>query len=196
LNSIFAGSGCTCSSSASEYSAHDPLTVRPVYTRSFGFTFLTPSPTASTTPAPSDPGVYGIGGFTAVFAAWTVVLLSGTVGYFRWSRILTGRATIREWRPDEDQGTDWYRRAMRVHANCLENLPLYTAVVLALLVAKASSPWLDVLAVILLVSRIAQSTLHIGPKQTELVAGARFGCYAIQVVCMIIMGVWAAVVVS
>ena len=82
-----------------------------------------------------------------LFAAWTVVLLSGTVGYFRWSRILTGRATIREWRPDEDQGTDWYRRAMRAHANFLENLPLYTAVVIALLVAKASSPWLDALEV-------------------------------------------------
>jgi uncharacterized MAPEG superfamily protein len=131
-----------------------------------------------------------------LFAAWTVVLLSGTVGYFRWSRIFTGRATIREWRPDEDQGTDWYKRAMRAHANCLENLPLYTAVVIALLVTKASSPWLDVLAVVLLAARIAQSSLHIGPKQTEFVAGARFACYAIQVVCMIIMGVWAAVVAS
>lgn len=83
--------------------------------------------------------------------------------------------------------------AMRAHANCVENLPLYTAVVIALLVTKASSPWLDVLAVILLAARIAQSTLHIGPKQTELVAGARFGCYAVQIVCMIIMGAWAAV---
>jgi hypothetical protein len=55
---------------------------------------------------------------------------------------------------------------------------------------------LDVLAVILLAARIAQSTLHIGPNQTELVAGARFGCYAIQVVCMIIMGAWAAVAAS
>jgi hypothetical protein len=26
-----------------------------------------------------------------------------------------------------------------------------------------------------------------------LVAGARFSCYAIQVVCMLIMGAWAAV---
>jgi uncharacterized MAPEG superfamily protein len=103
-----------------------------------------------------------------LFAAWTVVLLAGTVGYFRWSRILAGRATIREWRPDEDQGTDWYRRAMRAHANCLENLPLYTVVVIALLVAKASSPWLDVLAVVLLVARIAQSTLHIGPNLSRL----------------------------
>jgi uncharacterized MAPEG superfamily protein len=78
---------------------------------------------------------------------------------------------------------------MRAHANCLENLPIYTAVVIALLVTGASSRWLDVLAIVLLIARIARSTLHIGPKQTEMVAGARFGCYAIQIVCMIIMGV-------
>jgi hypothetical protein len=47
-------------------------------------------------------------------------------------------------------------------------LPLYTVVVIALLVAKASSPWLDVLAVVLLVARIAQSTLHIGPNLSRL----------------------------
>ena len=48
-----------------------------------------------------------------LFAAWTLLLLFATIGYFRWSRILTGRATMREWRPDEIQGTDWYRRALR-----------------------------------------------------------------------------------
>jgi uncharacterized MAPEG superfamily protein len=129
-----------------------------------------------------------------LFAAWTLLLLTGTIGYFRWSRILTGRATIREWRPDEVQGTDWYKRAMRAHANCVENLPIYTAVVIALLVTGASSPWLDLLAIILLIARIAQSTLHIGPTQTEMVACARFNCYAVQIVCMIIMGAWAAAV--
>ena len=97
-----------------------------------------------------------------LFAAWTLLLLLVTIGYFRWSRILTGRATMREWRPDEVQGTDWYRRAMRAHANCLENLPIYTAVVIALLVTGASSRWLDMLAIVLLIARIAQSTLHIG----------------------------------
>ena len=110
-----------------------------------------------------------------LFAAWTLLLLFLTVGYFRWSRILTGRATIREWRPDQDQGTDWYRRAMRAHANCLENLPIYTVVVIALLVTKAKSPWLDGLAIILLLARITQSLLHIGPTQTELVAGGGEG---------------------
>jgi uncharacterized MAPEG superfamily protein len=129
-----------------------------------------------------------------LFAAWTLLLLFLTIGYFRWSRILTGRATMREWRPDEVQGTDWYRRAMRAHANCLENLPIYTAVVIALLVTGASSRWLDMLAIVLLIARIAQSTLHIGLEQTEMVTGARFGCFAIQIVSMIIMGAWAAVV--
>jgi uncharacterized MAPEG superfamily protein len=76
---------------------------------------------------------------------------------------------MREWRPDEIQGTDWYRRALRAHANCLENLPIYTAVVIALLVTGASSRWLDVLAIVLLIARIAQSTLHIGLEQTEMI---------------------------
>jgi hypothetical protein len=52
------------------------------------------------------------------------------------------------------------------------------------------------LAIILLIARIAQSVLHIGPSQTELVAGARFGFYAIQIACMIIMGSWAAAIVN
>jgi uncharacterized MAPEG superfamily protein len=129
-----------------------------------------------------------------LFSAWTLLLLFLTVGYFRWSRILTGRATMREWRPDEDQGTDWYRRAIRAHANCLENLPIYTAVVVALLVTEAKSSWLDGLAIVLLVARITQSLLHIGPMQTEVVAGARFGFYALQIVCLIIMASWAAAV--
>ena len=129
-----------------------------------------------------------------LFAAWTFLLLFATIGFFRWIRILTGRATIREWRPDEDQGTDWYRRAMRAHANCLENLPIYTVVVIALLVTSAESPWLDGVAIILLIARIVQSLLHIGLQQTELVAAARFGFYAIQIVCMVIMGSWAAAV--
>lgn len=114
-----------------------------------------------------------------LFAAWTLLLLFMTIGYYRWSRILTGRATIREWRPDEEQGTDWYRRAMRAHANCLENLPIYTVVVLALSATRAQSPWLDVLAIVLLLARVVQSALHIGPKQTEVVAGVRFSFYAI-----------------
>ncbi len=66
--------------------------------------------------------------------------------------------------------------------------------VLALLVTGAESPWLDGLAVVLLIARFAQSLVHVGLEQTELVAAMRFGFYAVQIVCMIIMGWWAAAV--
>src|ERR1700732_5544631 len=57
-------------------------------------------------------------------AAWTLLILFATVGIYRWSRILTGRTAIATWRADEQQGSEWYRRAMRAHINCLENLPI------------------------------------------------------------------------
>lgn len=37
------------------------------------------------------------------FAGWTLLILFSTIGVYRWRRILTGRATVREWRADEDQ---------------------------------------------------------------------------------------------
>jgi MAPEG family len=81
------------------------------------------------------------------FAAWTLLILVATVGVYRWSRILTGRTAIATWRADEQQGSEWYRRAMRAHMNCLENLPIYTAIVVALLAARVTSPILDGLAI-------------------------------------------------
>ena len=65
------------------------------------------------------------------FATWTVLLLLTTVGVYRWSRILTGRAPIREFRADRVEGEEWYKRAMRAHANCVENLPVFGAIVFA-----------------------------------------------------------------
>ena len=64
------------------------------------------------------------------FATWTVLLLLATVGVYRWSRILTGRMPIRSFRADQIEGADWYIRAMRAHANCVENLPVFGAIVL------------------------------------------------------------------
>jgi hypothetical protein len=34
------------------------------------------------------------------FAAWTLLTLFASIGVYRWSRILTGRAVIAEWRAD------------------------------------------------------------------------------------------------
>ena len=53
------------------------------------------------------------------FAVWTLLVLFGTVGVYRWSRILTGRVRISDWQANQPQGSDWYRRAMRAHMNCV-----------------------------------------------------------------------------
>src|SRR5262245_42499234 len=66
------------------------------------------------------------------FAAWTVLLLIATVGTYRWGRILTGTAHIASFRADQIEGAGWYQRGTRAHANCIENLPVFAAIVLAL----------------------------------------------------------------
>jgi uncharacterized MAPEG superfamily protein len=123
------------------------------------------------------------------FAAWTVLTLLTTIGWYRWSRILTGRAEIKDFRADEPQGSDWYRRAMRAHANCLENLSLYTAVVVAMMATGIRSVALDRLAIVLLAARVCQTIVHISLKPTNFAAIVRFVFFFIQLMCMVAMGV-------
>jgi uncharacterized membrane protein YecN with MAPEG domain len=127
------------------------------------------------------------------FAAWTLLILIATVGVYRWSRILTRRTAIGFWRADEPQGDDWYRRAMRAHMNCVENLPVYAALVVCLLAAKAAGFALDALAIVVLAARICQSLVHILLEQTDLVAGVRFTFYFLQVLAMFAMGALLAI---
>jgi uncharacterized MAPEG superfamily protein len=127
------------------------------------------------------------------FAAWTVLTLLGTVGWYRWSRILSGRAEIKEFRADELHGSDWYRRAMRAHANCLENLPIYTAIVVVIVATGVHSRTLDVLAVVLLVARIFQTIVHVALEPTNFATSLRFTFFAVQLISMIGMGLVVAV---
>ena len=115
------------------------------------------------------------------FAAWTVLLLLATVGVYRWSRILTGRVPIRNFRADQIEGADWYKRAMRAHANCLENLPVFGAIVFALHVGNVSGVLVNTLSVAVLVARILQSLVHVCFDQTNAVSSVRFGFFAVQI---------------
>ena len=116
------------------------------------------------------------------FAAWTVLLLLATVGVYRWSRILTGRVAIRNFRADQVEGADWYLRAMRAHANCVENLPVFGAIVLGLYVGRVAGAFVNALAVTVLVARILQSLVHVCFVQTNAVASVRFGFFFVQIV--------------
>lgn len=114
------------------------------------------------------------------FATWTVLLLLFTIGVYRWSRILTGRVPIRDFRADQVEGEDWYRRSMRAHANCIENLPVFGAIVLALYVSGLRGSTVDYLSIGVLVARVVQSLVHVCFVQTNTAVAVRFSFFSIQ----------------
>lgn len=130
------------------------------------------------------------------FAAWTVLSLCASVGVYRWSRILTGRSDIHEFPADKPEGSDLYRRSMRAHANCVENLPLYTAVVVIIVVSGVDSIVLDRLSILLLAARIIQTSVHIAFEQTSKVVWIRFSMFATQITCMVWMGIYLVLQIS
>ena len=127
------------------------------------------------------------------FAAWTLLTLFGSVGVYRWSCILTGRASIAEWRADLPQGSEWYQRAMRAHMNCVENLPVYAAIVVALVATRVQSLAIDGLAVAMLAARIGQTVTHIVMPPTDAATTLRFALFFLQASCIIAIGVIIAV---
>lgn len=116
------------------------------------------------------------------FASWTFLLMTATVGVYRWTRILTGRASVSGFPSDLVEGEDWYRRSMRAHANCVENLPVFGAIVLALYVAGVGGRAVDVLSVFVLVSRVVQSLVHVSHVQTDGFVAVRFSLLSVQLV--------------
>ncbi len=117
------------------------------------------------------------------FAAWTLLLLLTTVGAYRLSRVFLGRAGMSEFPADPVEGQDWYRRAMRAHANCLENLPVFAVLVYALRAFSIADPVADALCVLILAARIPQSLVHVCFEQTDRVVSVRFALFFVQFAC-------------
>jgi uncharacterized MAPEG superfamily protein len=101
-------------------------------------------------------------GITALllFAAWTLALMFIYSGY-RVVLVLTMKSRADAWgraRPDTDP--PFIQRAHHAHLNCVENLPVFAAIVLAAhFLGKA--PVVDAVAVWVLVLRLAQSLTHL-----------------------------------
>jgi uncharacterized MAPEG superfamily protein len=126
------------------------------------------------------------------FAAWTIFTLLAGVGVYRWSRIFTGRTEMKDFRADGSEGTDFYARATRAHANCVENLPVYAAIVLASHAAGLDDTTLDVLACTILGARVLQTLVHLSTVQTNTIVGVRFALFFVQLAAMLWMGVHVA----
>ena len=123
------------------------------------------------------------------FALWTLLILFTTVGWYRWSRILTGRQAISTFTAENVQGSDLYKRAMRAHANCIENLPVFAVIVLISEVSELSSPMFQTLAPCVLGARVLHSLVHVSFTQTNGVVAVRFAFYFAQIVILIAMAV-------
>jgi uncharacterized MAPEG superfamily protein len=119
------------------------------------------------------------------FATWTALLLLFTVGVYRWGRILSGSVQIRNFPADASGGEDWYRRATRAHANCIENLPVFGVIVFGLYLANVGGTLVDTLAVTVLIARICQSLVHVCFVHTNTVASVRFTFFFVQFVCFL-----------
>jgi len=114
------------------------------------------------------------------FAAWTLVLLITTVGAYRLSRVFRGRAGMGEFPADRVEGQDWYKRSMRAHANCVENLPVFAVLVYALRACGIVEPAVDLLCAVILAARIPQSLVHVCFAQTDRVVSVRFAFFSVQ----------------
>lgn len=121
------------------------------------------------------------------FAAWTLLTLALTVGSYRWGRILTRRAGFRDFGEYQIEGPAWYRRGMRAHANCVENLPIFAAIVVVVFAADLHSLTLDVLSLIVIGARIPHTLVHVSFEQTETVVRLRSLLYNTQFLAMAAM---------
>ena len=118
-----------------------------------------------------------------LFAVWTIVLLVLTVGIYRWGSVFAGKAQLTDFRADDVRGSDFYKRAMRAHANCVENLPIFIAVVFAAYVMNAMSDTVRLMSIIVVVARVLQSLVHVSLDQTNKVTLVRFCFFFAQIIC-------------
>lgn len=121
------------------------------------------------------------------FACWTLLVLLTGVGIYRWSLIFSGRAALVSFPGDTPHGSLAYRRAVRAHANCVENLPVFAAIVLTASVAHITPASMGMLAMATLIARVCQSCTHMLLPETNVTIGLRFTFFLVQLIAMIAM---------
>jgi uncharacterized MAPEG superfamily protein len=122
------------------------------------------------------------------FAGWTLLVLTAGVGVGRWGLIAQGKAELTSFPGDTPHGGPALRRAVRAHANCVENLPVFASVVLVGSVAGFGSSALDALAVTVVCARIIQTSVHMVFRESNVTIGVRFSFFLVQVMATFAMG--------
>lgn len=126
------------------------------------------------------------------FAVWTVLVLLTSVVTPRVVAVLTGRARAGDFPATTPHGTPAYQRAIRAHANCVENLPVFGAVVAVVTLSHTDAAPIDTLAMVYLGARVCQTVTHM-ISITPMAINVRFTFFLTQLVCVLWM---AALVVG
>jgi len=116
------------------------------------------------------------------FVFWILLLLLG-IAVSRVVAVTCGRAQPDSFPAGVPHGGDMYWRLNRAHLNCLENLPLFAAVVLTGFVTGMESATIDVLSRVYIAGRVAQSVTHISSGSPAAI-NIRFGFFLLQAVCL------------
>jgi uncharacterized MAPEG superfamily protein len=115
------------------------------------------------------------------FSVWILASSLVTVGDYRWTMILSGRVPITSFAVDDGQRPAWYRRAIRAHANSVENLPLF---IVAVLINGGGNTQLLAVAVLCMLvggARILQTLAHVLLNLTSLGIWIRFLAFLTQI---------------
>ncbi len=121
-----------------------------------------------------------------LFAAWTILMVL-LFGFYRWKSVFTGTVPKGGFPSDVPPKDGWYRRALQAHKNCVENLAVYAAIVVALSFSGLDTPVLNNLAIAVIVARVMQSLIHVFMNQTRPIIMVRFTFFLVQVVSFIWM---------
>lgn len=119
------------------------------------------------------------------FVFWTVFLVLA-IGAARVMQVMRGETAVNGFPSGQPHGSDGYWRLNRAHMNCVENLPLFAAVVLSGHVTGLTDGTFATLAQVYVVARVLQSLLHVS-SGSAMAVNLRFTCFVVQVGCLLTM---------
>ncbi|HEY3636555.1 MAG TPA: MAPEG family protein [Rhizomicrobium sp.] len=119
------------------------------------------------------------------YALWAIALVL-MVAADRTLLVLRGDAKVNSFASGTPHGSDSYWRINRAHLNTVENLPIFATIVLSGWVVGMETAMFNWLAVIVVVARVIQSTIHIASGSVPAVT-LRFAAFAVQIICEIWM---------
>lgn len=120
------------------------------------------------------------------FVIWTLLLLVLGIGVTRVSAVMRKQARANSFNPSVPHGSEGYQRRMRAHLNCVENLPIFAALVLLGGALGMTGSLFQAAALTVLPARVGQSLAHIASGRNRYTL-VRFVFFSVQLGCFFVM---------